>query len=62
MDEAGRVIGVYSASEARKKAQGMSLDLILINHKSMPMVCKLTPFRRNTIERFFKEFVSKRSK
>ena len=53
LDEAGRVIGVYTASEARKKSEALGLDMVLMSEKSSPIICKAVDFRMRTINRFF---------
>ena len=62
LDDAGRVIGVYTASEARKKSEAMGLDMILLSEKSSPIICKAVDFRVKTINNFFNEIVSKSQK
>ena len=58
-DEKGRVIGIYNALEARRKAETLKLDMILVNKKETPVSCKLTDFRNRTINQFYQEIVSK---
>ena len=62
LDDSGRVIGVYTAAEARKKAEGSALDMVLVNRSKMPIICKLTDFRRKTLSRFYDEVVSQKEK
>ena len=42
--ENGDMLGVMSTSEALKKAQGAGLDLVEVNPKSVPPVCKILDF------------------
>lgn len=62
LDDAGKVIGIYTASEARKKSQAMGLDMVLVSLKSTPIVCKAADFRGRLINRFYNEIVVKRQK
>jgi len=59
VDDGGRVIGIYTASEARRKANGLKLDMVLINKTSNPMVCRAVDFRNRVLSRFYEEVVSK---
>ena len=59
LDSAGKVIGVYTASEARKKAAALGLDMILMNPQSSPIVCKAMNFRSKILTRFFEQVVEK---
>lgn len=62
LDDTGKVIGIYTASEARKKSQAMGLDMVLVSLKSTPIVCKAADFRGRLINRFYNEIVVKRQK
>jgi len=62
LDDAGKVIGIYTASEARKKAQALGLDMVLITLNGSPIVCKAADFRGRVINRFYHEIVVKRQK
>jgi translation initiation factor IF-3 len=62
LDESGRVIGVYTASEARKKTASLNLDMVLVNLKSTPILCKAVGFRQHVIDRFFDQVVAKSQK
>jgi translation initiation factor IF-3 len=62
LDDAGKVIGIYTASEARKKAQALRLDMVLITLNGSPIVCKAADFRGRVINRFYHEIVVKRQK
>ena len=62
LDDTGKVIGVYTASEARKKATNLGLDMVLVNIKTSPIVCRVSDFRNRTINRFYNEVVLKRQK
>ena len=59
LDQEGRVIGVYTASEARKKAQNLNLDMVMVSMKASPMICKAVDFRKRTLNAFFDQVVLK---
>ena len=61
LDEGGKVLGIYSASEARKKARNMKLDMVLVSAQSSPPVCRVSNFREDIVSRFYEEVVVKRS-
>lgn len=61
-DDAGKVIGIYTASEARKKAQSLGLDMVVVNLSSSPVICRASDFRAKLISRFYNEIVLKRQK
>lgn len=42
--------GVYSKKEALKKAKELGVDLILINNKPSPVICKLQDYQKFTYE------------
>lgn len=44
LDDAGEYIGVMSVSEALAKAEEMEMDLIEINPKAKPPVCRIADF------------------
>ena len=60
LDDHGKVLGIYSASEARKKAGSMGLDMVLVSSKTSPPVCKASNFKESIISRFYQEIVMKR--
>ncbi len=62
LDDAGKVIGIYTASEARKKAQTLGLDMVLVTMKTSPIVCKVSDFRNRLIHKFYQDIVQKRQK
>jgi translation initiation factor IF-3 len=62
LDDAGKVIGIYTASEARKKAQALGLDMVLVTLKGTPIVCKASDFRGRLISKFYQDIVLKRQK
>ena len=62
MDEKGKVLGIYTASEARKKAVNMKMDMVMVSNNTMPPVCKVSNFREGIIARFYQEVVLKRQK
>ena len=53
IDDSGKVIGMYTASEARKKANAMNLDMILVNKSTTPIICKAVDFRRRVLAKFY---------
>lgn len=56
------MIGIYTASEARKKAQTLGLDMVLVSMNGTPVVCRASDFRGRLISRFYNEIVVKRQK
>lgn len=50
---------MYTASEARKKAYGMDLDMVLVNKSASPIICKAVDFRKRLLNRFYEEVVIK---
>ena len=61
LDEKGKLVGRYSASEARKKATTLKKDIVLLNPNSDPVVCKLYNFRETILRKFYDEIVNKRN-
>lgn len=61
LDEGGKLIGIYEPSEARRKALTMKKDIILLNLKSSPAICKTARFRENILKKFIEEIVNKRN-
>jgi len=57
IDDSGRVIGMYTASEARKKANAMNLDMILVNKTITPIICKAIDFRKRVLTKFYEDIV-----
>jgi len=55
----GRMIGVYPISEARKIVKGMDTDMILINDKAKPAVCKTYNARETLYDEFIERIVKK---
>lgn len=62
LDGLGNVIGIYTASEARKKSESMGLDMVMVSLKSTPIICKAVDFRKSVLNRFFDEIVTKSNK
>ena len=62
MDDANKVIGVYTASEARKKAESQGKDMVLVSQTATPILCRATDFRLRTINSFYQEIVMKNLK
>jgi translation initiation factor IF-3 len=62
IDDSGRVIGMYTASEARKKAKAMNLDMILLNKSISPIICKAVDFRRRLLTKFYEDIVVRTQK
>lgn len=62
IDDAGRVIGMYTASEARKKANALNLDMILVNKSISPIICKAVDFRRRVLTKFYEDIVVRAQK
>ena len=50
---------MYTASEARRKASTLGLDMVLVNKSSSPIVCKAADFRDKVVSRFYEEVVLK---
>ena len=59
LDENSKLVGVYPASEARKKAYSMKKDITLVNSTSDPVICKVVSFRNDLLNKFFDEIVYK---
>lgn len=59
LDENNKLIGVYPASEARKKAYNLKKDITLVNSTSDPVICRAVPFRNDLLNKFFDEIVYK---
>lgn len=53
LDENNKLVGVYPASEARKKAYNMKKDITLVNSTSDPVICKVVSFRNDLLNKFF---------
>ena len=62
LDDKSKVIGIYTASEARKKSLGMGLDMVLVNMAATPIVCRVSDFRNRIINKFYENVVLKRQK
>jgi hypothetical protein len=62
LDDKSKVIGIYTASEARKKSLGMGLDMVLVNMASTPIVCRASDFRKRVVNKFYEGVVLKRQK
>ena len=62
IDDAGKVIGIYTASEARKKSKAMGLDMVLVNRQTNPYICRASDFRNRIVNRFYDDVVLKRQK
>lgn len=60
-DENNKLIGVYGAAEARRKALTMKKDIVLLNYQSNPAVCKVVGFRESILQKFYDEIVTKRN-
>ena len=61
LDDKNKLIGIYGAAEARRKAGTLKKDIILINKSSTPAICKVTDFRENVLKKFYEEIVIKRN-
>lgn len=61
LDEKNKLIGIYEASEARRKATTMKKDIVLVNVQSTPAVCKIINFRESILKKFYDEIVIKRN-
>jgi translation initiation factor IF-3 len=53
MDDKNKVIGIYTASEARKKSLGLGLDMVLVSMGSVPIICRASDFRSRIINKFY---------
>lgn len=62
LDHSGNVIGVYTASEARKKAEALSLDMVMVSLRTSPITCKAIDFRKRILNRFYDQIVVKSNK
>lgn len=59
LDEKGKVIGLYTPVQAKKKVEQLKKDLVLINEDSTPIICKALPFKEEIVRRFYQERVLK---
>lgn len=59
LDENNKLVGVYPASQARKKAYNMKKDITLVNSTSDPVICRVVSFRNDMLNKFFDEIVYK---
>lgn len=59
LDEKGKVLGLYTPVQARKKAEQLKKDLVLFNEDSTPVICKTMSFKEDIVTRFYKERVVK---
>jgi translation initiation factor IF-3 len=62
LDHSGSVIGVYTASEARKKAEALNLDMVMVSLNTSPITCKAVDFRKRILNRFYDQIVVKSNK
>ena len=62
IDDGGKVIGIYTASEARKKSKAMGLDMVLVNKQANPYICRASDFRNRIVNRFYDDVILKRQK
>jgi translation initiation factor IF-3 len=62
IDEEGKVIGIYTASEARKKSKALGMDMVLVNKKVTPFICRASDFRNRIIDKFYNQIILKRQK
>ena len=53
LDENNKLVGIYPASEARKKALNLKKDITLVNSTSDPVICRVIEFRNNVLNKFF---------
>lgn len=62
VDDKNKVIGIYTASEARKKSLGLGLDMVLVNMNTSPIICRASDFRSRIINKFYENVVLKRQR
>jgi len=58
----GRLVGIYPIAEARKLVKGLGTDMIMINSKSKPAVCKTYQAREILYTEFIEKVVKKDSR
>jgi|JI6StandDraft_1071083.scaffolds.fasta_scaffold08639_9 hypothetical protein len=59
LDEKGKVLGLYTPTQAKKKAEQLKKDLVLMNENSTPIICKALNFKEEIVTRFYNERVLK---
>ncbi len=59
LDEKGKLIGMYSLLEARKKCSNNGNDLVLVNGEGAHIICKTIPLRKTLLNKFYTEVVLK---
>lgn len=57
MDEKQRLLGFYDILDARKKSQDLDLDLVMINEKSRPAICKMMNYKDSLFKQFAREIL-----
>lgn len=61
INQTGKMIGIYNASEARRKALSLGKDMVLVNENCEPVICRVIDFRNAVLNRFYEEIVVKRN-
>lgn len=59
IDTKGKLVGVYNLKEALKKTDKMKQDLVLINEKVKPAICKVMNYKETLFRQFIKEISGK---
>lgn len=59
LDEKGKLIGIYTPTQAYKKAEQTGKDLVVMNEQSTPIVAKLMHFKSDIVQRFYNDLVLK---
>ncbi len=57
VDEKQRLLGFYDILDARKKSQDLDLDLVMINEKSRPAICKMMNYKDSLFKQFAREIL-----
>ena len=56
-EEEKRFLGVFTMEQALLKARSLNKDIVLVNTKVSPPLCKLTYHRKNLYEKFVREVI-----
>jgi translation initiation factor IF-3 len=57
VDDKQRLLGFYDILDARKKSQDLEMDLVLINDKSRPAICKMMNYKDSLFKQFAREIL-----
>lgn len=55
INPSGQLVGIFPFAEAYKKAQQQKLDIVLINEKVKPIICKMMNYSDELATKFINE-------